>query len=243
MKTTILLIVFLFLSNNDILFCQSLGFSLGYGITNMNKVNEDLEDSENIISSVGGITKSPDRVKGGIFLEGNFKYGLGNFNLGITGDYISSSGNFSYSDASGSFEENYEASTIEILGLLDITFPMENSTIKPFIQLAGGIGLASAEHLGDFVIFSDPSSNISVKNTVEGNYFAGRVKGGIGFVMQNIILELAGGYRIANAGELQGEHTENGISVNDQPVRDINGNPIEFDYSGIFLSGGISILF
>jgi hypothetical protein len=227
---------------DNLLFSQSLGVSVGYGILNMNEVNEDLEDSENLISSAGGITTSPDKVKSGIFLEGNFKYGIGNFNLGITGNYISSSGNFSYNDISGSFEETYDANTIEILGLLEILIPIKNSSIHPFIQLAGGVGIASAEHTGDFVLYQDPSSNISVENTVDGNYFAGRIKGGLGFVIQNIVLEISAGYRLANAGELKGDHVENGTRVKDQPVRDINGNAIEFDYSGLFLTGGISIL-
>lgn len=214
---------------------------VGYAALNMDEVNKDLEDSQNLISSVGGITSSPDEITGGLFLEGNFKIGIGNFNLGVSGSYISSSGSFSYNDISGSFEENYDVSTIEILGLFEILFPIENSPVQPFIQLAGGVGMASAEHLGDFRLYSDPSANISVKNTVDGNYFAGRVKGGLQFVLQNIILEVAAGYRIANAGELKGDHVENGITFQDMPVRDISGNPIEFDYSGLLVTAGVSI--
>jgi len=243
MKSNILFILVFFLNITTSVYSQSIGISVGYGLVNMKEVNNDLEDSENLISSAGGITTEPDKVNGGLLLEGNFKYGIGNFNLGISGNYISSSGSFSYNDISGSFEENYDVNTTEILGLFEILFPIENSTMQPFIQLAAGIGLASAEHLGDLRFYSDPSNNISVKNTVEGNYFAGRIKGGLNFILKNIILELAGGYRIANAGEIKGDHIENGMTFEDMPVRDLSGNGIEFDYSGIFITGGISIIF
>lgn len=243
MKLNIMIMIIFFLFITTIMFPQSLGISVGYGLVNMNEVNKDLEDSENLISSAGGITNDPDKVNGGLLLEGNFKYNIGNFNLGVLGNYISSSGSFSYNDISGSFEENYDVNTAEILGLFEILFPIENSTMQPFIQIAAGIGLASAEHLGDLRLYEDPSNNISVKNTVDGNYFAGRIKGGVNFLVNNIILELAGGYRIANAGELKGDHVENGVTLEDMPVRDINGNGIEFDYSGIFLTGGVSIIF
>ena len=243
MKTYILFNLIFFLLITTHLYPQSLGFSIGYELLNMNEVNQDLEDSQDLISSAGVIASSPEEVKGGLFLEGNFKYGIGNFNLGITGDYISSSGSFSYNDISGSFEENYDVSAIELLGLLEILIPIENSSFHPFIQLAGGVGFASAEHLGDFRYYVDPSFNLSVKNTVEGNYFSGRITVGLGFDLQKIILEFATGYRIADAGELKGEHVENGITFNDMPVRDISGNAIEFDYSGLFLTAGVSILF
>lgn len=241
MKQISNLITVIFLCVCPLVYSQSIGISAGYGLLKMDKVNKDLEDSENILSSAGIFTSSPDKIKSGLFIEGNFKYGTGNINLGIDGNYISSSGNFSYNDFSGSYVENYDVSTIEILGLIEILIQSENSTVQPFIQAAGGIGIASVEHTGDFRYYADPSYNLSVKNTVDGNYFAGRIKGGLQFVLQNVILEIAIGYRIANAGELKGNHLENGVSYENMPVRDISGNPIEFDFSGFLITGGISI--
>jgi hypothetical protein len=108
--------------------------------------------------------------------------------------------------------------------------------------LAGGIGFASAEHEGNLRYYPDPTFNFNVKNTVNGNYFSARLKGGIQLIIQNAVIEVAAGYRIANAGELKGEHLENGDSFENMPVRDINGNGIEFDFSGTILTVGIAIL-
>lgn len=231
---------------SSLVYCQSIGFSAGYGFLNMNEVNKDLEFFEGTISSVYGITSSPDEISGGFFLEGSFKYGIKNINLGIMANYISSSGNFtgnfSRSGFTNSFEQNYDVGTIEILALFELIILIENSSIQPFIQLAGGVGFASAEHLSDAKSSFEPIGNFNLKETGNGNYFAGRIKGGLQFVLQNIILELAAGYRIANAGELKGDHIENGVTVKNMPVRDVSGNPIEFDYSGFFLTGGVSIL-
>jgi hypothetical protein len=208
----------------------------------MSEVNRDLDGFKDAISSVVGLSSKPEDVTGGLFLEGNFKYSIGFFNLGITGNYISSSGSFSYNGVLGSLEENYDVSTVEVLGLFEILIPIEYSSFQPFIQLAGGVGFASAERLYDFRIIADPITNLGMKNTVDGNYFAGRIKGGLQFLLKNLILEVAAGYRIANAGELKGSYTENDVTFKDVPVRNLSGNPIEFDYSGFLLTGGISIL-
>ena len=237
----ILLLLFSFLLINSIIYCQSIGISVGYGFLNLNEVNSDLQDSRDLISSVGGITSAPEEITGKLFIEGNFKIGIRNYNLGITANYSSSSGSFSYSDVSGSFEENYDVKTIEALALFEFLFPIDNSPVQHFIQLAVGIGMASADHLGEFILFSDPSANFSLENMVDGNYFAGRIKGGFQIALRNITLEMAAGYRIANAGQLTGNHTVNGVTIENMPLRDISGNPIEFDYSGLLLTAGVSI--
>jgi len=240
------LIIFLLFTYSPI-YCQSFGISAGYGSLNMNEVNQDLDDFGDVFSSIGAFTSLPEEVTGGLYLEGNFKYPIGIFNLGISGNYISSSGNFNYSATDGSFEANYDASTVEVLGLFEIFIPLENSSFHPFVQLAGGVGFASAERLWDFRILNEQTVNLTAKNAVDGNYFAGRIKGGVQFVLQNIILEAAAGYRIANAGELIGDlivnsSIGNNETVKNAPVEDMNGNAIEFDYSGFMLTAGISIV-
>ena len=230
---------------SSLVYCQSIGFSAGYGFLNMNEVNKDLEFFEGHISSDYGITSSHDEISGGLFLEGNFKYAIRNFNLGITANYISSSGNFNYGGVYESFEQNYDVGTIEILALFEILILIENSSIQPFIQLVGGVGFASAEHLSGWWHAIEGDGNF--KETGDGNYFAGRMKGGLQFVLQNLILEIAAVYRIANAGELKGDYVGsdsfgNVVTVKNMPVRDTRSNPIEFDFSGFILTGGISIV-
>jgi hypothetical protein len=226
--------------------CQSLGISAGYGSLNMNDVNKDLNDFRNLFSVSLGLASARDNVSGGIIFGGNFKYPIGIFNIGIAGNYISSSSSFS---SSGIIEQNvavrlggsYDVSVFELLGLFEIIFPLKNSSFQPFGQLAGGVGFASAKRLYEFRIVTEPTESASMKNTVDGSYFAGRIKGGLRFVLQNIILEIAAGYRIADAGKLKGSVTGSGEDGKNKVVEDINGNAVEFDYSGFLITGGISI--
>ena len=223
--------------NNSVIF---IGFNAGYSLINMKDVNKDLQDSENLFASVGAITDDPKEITGGLYIDGNVKINLGQFRLGVSGNYLSSSGEFSYNEAAGSYTETYNVNTIELIGIFETVFNIKNSSTQLFLLLGGGLGIASAEHLGDFIYYPDPSQNIKVNNDVTGKYFAGRIKGGFQFYLKKVILEIGVGYRIANAGELKGTHIENGVKYTDQPVRDINGNAIEFDYSGLLFSAGIT---
>jgi len=242
MKTGSLITLMFFLLISTLMFSQSIGFSAGYGSLNMNNVNRDMNDIEKLFSDAGAITSSPDEINGGTYYEGNIKFTLSNTKLGISGDYISSSGSFSYEDNSGSFIENYDVSTFEVLALYELLISIENSSFQPFIQLAGGIGFATAERTIDAAVYEDPSNNVSANNSVDGNYFSGRIKAGISYVLQNTIIEIAGGYRIANAGELKGV-TVNGSTLEDKPLYDTKNVAIEFDYSGFIVTAGISYEF
>jgi len=219
-----------------------ISIGVGYGILNMTDVNNDLDDSQDFLNDLGLNTNSPDLISGGLFLEGSLKFIIDQWRIGLAGDYISSTGEFRYSDPEGSFEEKYDVSTIEITALFEVLLASKQSTVQPFLRINGGIGLASVDHKGDFQLFGESELTINITNNVSGNYFAGRVQGGVQFILNNVILELAIGYRIANAGELKGDHIENGITFENMPVRDVNGNAISFDYSGFLASAGISIL-
>jgi hypothetical protein len=218
-----------------------ISVGVGYGALKMTDVNDDLNDSQSLLNEVGLNTDDPDLISGGLFLEGSLKFIISQFRIGMAVDYISSSGEYSYSDPSGLYDEKYDVSTIEITALFEIVFANKQSIAKPFLRINGGIGLASAEHKSDFQIYGSPEFTFNVINNVSGQYFAGRFQGGAQFILNNVILELAVGYRLADAGELKGDHIENGIKFEDMPVRDINGNGVSFDYSGFLASAGISI--
>lgn len=214
----------------------------GYGFTNMNMVNQNLKYTREVFSGAGGITTSPEKAIGGLYLEGNFILNFGNLNLGVTGDYISSSGIFTYKDMLVSFYENYFQNTKELLGLLEIQFSIENSIIVPFIHLAGGLGFANAERLSDLEYYGESTYTYTMKNTVNGKYFVGKIKGGFKIILGTIMLQVSAGYRIANAGELKGDYIENGTLNKNMPIIDTYGNAIKFDYSGFLFMCGISII-
>lgn len=244
MKTLTQLSLMFILLVSSLTFSQSIGISAGYGSLNMDKVNKEMNDVQKLFSDEGAVTSSPDEISGGIFYEGNVKYSINNVNLGISGDYISSSGSFAFADNSVSFNQNYDVSTIEVLLLGELEIPIENSSFQPFIQLAGGIGFATVERTIDIAVYEDPNFNVSAKNSVDGNYFSGRIKAGVGYILQNIIIEIAGGYRIADAGKLKGDFTVNGTTLENTTVDNItNDVAIDFDYSGFIVTAGISYEF
>ncbi len=244
MKTRAQLSLMFILLVSSLTLSQSIGVSAGYGSLSMDKVNKDMNDVQKLFSDEGAVTSSPDEISGGIFYEGNVKYSINNVNLGISGDYISSSGSFAFADNSVSFNQNYDVSTIEVLLLGELFIPIQNSSFQPFIQLAGGIGFATAERTIEIAVYEDPNFNVSAKNSVDGNYFSGRIKAGVGYIIQNIIIEIAGGYRIANAEELKGDYTVNGTTLENTTVNNITNNVvIEFDYSGFIVTAGISYEF
>ena len=153
-----------------------LGLNIGYGTLSMKEVNDDLMDSENLFSSYGFKTKSPDNIDGGLFFEGNFKFGLGNFNFGVCGNYIKSKGEYRYSDVSGLFYETYDVSTFEVLGILEILLPINKTKFNIFMQIGGGVGMAKTMYEAEFRVYSTPAKNLKVKIDVDGKYFSGRIK-------------------------------------------------------------------
>jgi len=46
---------------------------------------------------------------------------------------------------------------------------------------------------------------------------------------------------MSNAGELKGDHLVNGITYKDEPLTEVNGKGLEFDFSGFLITGGIAI--
>jgi hypothetical protein len=217
-----------------------LGLNIGYGTLSMKEVNDDLMDSENLFSSYGFKTKSPDDIDGGLYFEGNFKFGTGNFNFGVCGTYIKSNGEFRYSDPSGLFYETYDVSTFEVLGILEILLPINKTNFNFFMQIGGGVGMAETVYEAEFRVYSTPANNFKIKMEVDGKYFSGRIKSGVMLNIKRIILEAGVGYRISNAGELKGTYTEGNQKYEDLPITNINGEPITFDFSGFLITAGIS---
>jgi len=225
------------------LYSQSIGFSIGYGAVNMNSVNKYMEESKNAFSGIG-IYSEPDEVKSGLFLEGSLKYGIGNANVGILYDYISSSGSYRFNIPEASYQENFDVSTGELLGMLEFLFGNDSSMVKPFLKAAAGIGFASAEYNLDFQYYQDPAYNLTAYHPLSGKDFAGRVEGGLQFFIRSaLIIELAVGYRIADSGDLKGDQTVNGSIFSNVSLLDNDQAPVKFNYSGFLLRAGINFRF
>ena len=161
----------------------SLGFAIGYGSVSMSEVNSDLRDSYQVLLSAGIPVQTPKDLPGGLFLDGSILYRPSLLFFGGSVDYISSSGDISYSDASGSFQEKYDTKTIEVLANFGTSIPVDSS-VSFFARLAAGYGRASSNHIGRLIIFSSQQNSIDVTNDVSGGYFAGRVQGGVEIVVR-----------------------------------------------------------
>ena len=219
-----------------------LGINIGYGTLSMKEVNDDLLESQHVFYAAGFKPNNPDYIDGGIFFEGNFMLGLGNFNFGVGGNYIQSEGEFRYSDAGGLFYETYDVSTFEVLGLLELLLSINKTKFNFFMQVGVGVGMAKVGYDAEFRDYSTSANNFKVKMDVDGKYFCGRIKSGIKLTIKRIIIEAGVGYRISDAGELKGTYNEGSQKYEDLPITDINGEPITFDFSGFLITAGISLM-
>ncbi len=240
MKKSVSLAIIIFLSACPYIYTQSIGFSVGHGFLGMKMVNDVLESSESFFYDEGLFPSPPEEISGGFFFEGNFKYGVGIFNFGVESNYVSSSGSFYYKDDIGAFEDIFDVSTVEFLGLIEIVLPSENSIVQPFFQAAGGIGIASVAVSENLTSYTDPGNGYNFDGTMSGNYFSGRFKSGLQLVLEKIRLEAAVGYRIADAGVLRGDFIQNRTEYKDMPLRNADGKSMAFDFSGFLITGGIS---
>jgi len=145
-----------------------------------------------------------------------------------------------YTDFEGYLEEKYDVNTIEFLGNIGVAVPINNSSTELFFKVHGGYGLATAEHIGTIIVYSSPEYNSDVQNDLSKGYFTARLQGGIEIKMQQIGINISLSYRHANAGVLTGDQIENGHNIGEQAVKSIRGDDIEFDYSGILFSVGVS---
>lgn len=218
-----------------------IGLNAGYAGLNMEDVNQDLNDTYDFLRSANINITKPEDVGGGLMLDGALVLNISDFLIGVGASYISGNGNISYSDFTGSIEENYDMQALELMGVVGVILPI--SEIVSFdIRGYAGYGRAKVDYLGDIAIFDSPGDSFHDLGEVSGNYFAGRFQGGLNFSVGSIMLTTAVGYRIADAGELKGEVSRNGNSIDDIPISNIRGSGIEFDYSGVFFLGGIGII-
>jgi len=218
-----------------------LGIYAGYGMLNMKEVNDDLKDTYDAIRSFNIPISSPEDITGGLFLDGSLTFQSNKFLFGAEVNYISSSGNITYNDFTGSLEEKYDVNTIEFLGILGVKVPISELTSLVFKGYAG-YGLASVEHNAAFIFYSSPSDNIIVKHEVDGGYFSSRLQGGFDFNINPVVISISVGYRIANSGQLKGSLTQDGTSYDNMGIRNTRGNDIEFDFTGVTFMGGFQFL-
>lgn len=218
-----------------------LNFNAGYASVNMEDVNKDMEDTYDLLRTANINASKPEEVNGGLFVDGSFGIKINKLIFGVSASYINANGNITYSDITGSLEEEYKLSTIELMGFVGVNLPITEILSFEF-RGAAGYGLAKVDYTGAASFFNNTSQNINNEGELSGGYFSGRLSGGFVFDLSGVLLNTMFGYRIANAGELEGDFTENGLSVNDRPLYNVRGNAIEFDYSGIFFAGGISII-
>ena len=217
-----------------------LRIAAGYGSLAMDDVNDDLKATYELLRSEGIPVLPPGKYKGGFYLQGDCTARLGRGLFGLSVSYISSSGEVSYADISGTFSERYQTGTVEILGVAGFTIPVVPD-ISVMIRGGAGYGFASVVHTGDLSVYDMPEYDLHVRHDVKGGYLAGRVNADVEFLFGSFGLDCGGGYRIAKAGVLRGTVAINGQYAVDQAVLNSQGGEIGFNYSGFTATVGFLI--
>lgn len=152
---------------------------------------------------------------------------------------------FNYSGTDFEFETNrnkrieeFTMNTLEVRAIAGSEF-FTRSVISPFIEFYGGWGYSSITQTISDKNYVFSNENINIEHSSSATYFSGMLLGGVSTDIGSVSLRIAGGYRMANAGEPEGELIYNGTSLGTRKLEDTNGDPISIDMSGVVAMIGI----
>lgn len=105
-----------------------------------------------------------------------------------------------------------------------------------------GFGTAKSEfHFRDF---ADPTNNFSGEGDWSGTGFVGGAFMGYRFGLSPLAsLFLRGGYRYRNLGEFSGDSYRSDTGSGSGSPQDNAGNPLDFDFSGVYIRAGFGLGF
>jgi hypothetical protein len=221
----------------------SFGGSVGHAFVKMKDVNDDLKATELLFKTFNTQAPAAEALNGGLYFDGTIAARLNRFLIGVSVSSVSSSGTIGFGDGTASLSETYDASTLEIMPLVGVRFPVKGITVIDLVG-GGGYGKATVDYNGKFVDNFNPRNNITVQHPVEGNYFAGRLEGIFRILVTPLNINFSVGYRFSDAGTLKGRQSFNGeISQGEYAIKNSKQADIGFDFTGFVLRGGLSIEF
>jgi hypothetical protein len=169
------------------------------------------------------------QLEGGIFVSPSISLGLG-----MSGHWNNLSNQ--YSDYSGAYEEDMNLKTSQYSAT--VTY-WPNGLAGWFMGSSAGIVKGSYESDVEFIYFSDFNQNFALDGKYKNNgtsvglFFGYEKRLGTSGLLRSSL-----GYRFCNLGKFKGSTCNNWGDCLSGTARNQNGQPIEFDFSGLYLQVG-----
>lgn len=214
-----------------------IGPAVGYSGVLMTDPNNILREREVDLRRLGG--PSAELIGGGLLFGGQVTASYGRVLLGLDVSRMSATGSYEIIYNTQRVREEFSTDLWSVLASVGY-----RAVLKPDYQLdvmlSGGYGLGSVEYARDSVDAPVPSSALSFRGDFDG--------GGIVIMPQMVLriplgavsLDFRGGYRWADLGEIAGPVRVNGEDRGEQHLG-FEGRNVEYDFSGVVASGGLSI--
>jgi hypothetical protein len=212
--------------------------SLGYGSQTLGDVNDGIREDEQIFIS-GGVPVRFDTFGGALDVGAEFGFRLARvLSLGVGVNYQKNDVNNAYSDLSGEFRDDVTLKIVDVSGNVTLWVPDTGL----FFGASAGVGLGKLDEFISFIIYGDPTSSFSVSAKGKGNGFVAGVFGGYDAEFSSGLLVFGKvGYRFRNLGNFDADAQSPELGSSSGPVRNNAGRPIDFDFSGAYVSVGVGV--
>jgi hypothetical protein len=217
----------------------TLGVTLGYTSMSMQVVNNDLNAMYDFAKSLDLPISAPEEINAGFLWGGQILFRARDYQLGLSADRLTRSGEVIGEDETGRLKEYYKVGTTEIMVVLGFTTSV-SEMINLIFRVHAGLGLADLQYRGTFKIYDDDDSNIDLDENTSNNYIASRFQFGVEVNIWSAIANASLSYRFSNAGSLIDQQNLYGSRYGEEWINS-NSTSIEFDLSGYMFSIGIDI--
>jgi hypothetical protein len=203
----------------------------------MTDPNNILREREADLRRLGG--PSAELLGGGLLFGGHVTASYGRLLVGVDVSRMSATGTYEIIYNTQRLREEFATDLWALLASVGYR-AVEKPDYQLDVLLSGGYGIGSVEYARDSVDAPVPSSAISFRGEFDG--------GGVVLMPQVVLrlplgalsLDFRGGYRWADLGAIAGPVRVNGGDRGEQHLG-FEGRNVEYDFSGIVASGGLSI--
>ncbi len=215
----------------------SLYGTFGYGMQDLGDVNDEIGNAERELREAG-LAVSLETFAEAIDFGGGVAYQFGEvLALGAEVGYQTSGVSDAYSDVDGSFSRSLDLTLLDVSGVLQLYFPDYPGL---YLGASVGAGFGKAEVARKRTGFGfeddlDEEGDFDGTTVVFGAFTGFRFQFEEGFFIDG-----RGGYRYRKFDELEGKMSG---EMEEGPIQDSGGLPLEFDFSGFYGRVGIGFAF
>jgi hypothetical protein len=213
--------------------------AIGMTTQSLGDVNAIIEEDQDFFDE-NGLIVSLERFKGTTQVGGELGYRVnGSWSGGVGVSYHEAHiENFYFIDPALDIKDQSDLTYFEVVGNASYWISRWPGV---FVGAQAGVGMGTAEVHFEFTDTTDPSINELLDGKYDGSGF---VWGG--FVGYQTSLKGGiqpfgrAGYRIRNLGTFSGSSTSSLTGVDNSPPTNAAGEPVDFDFSGVFLEAGFT---